>query len=335
MKGRDLILITAHCPDIKRKNLLHDLVISLQEIRVEYDIMISSHTHLSSEITESVEYTYYDSSNKILKDIDFLSSAWFTPDGKNVISSSYVSSGNTYLAILRLWIPAVSIAKTMGYKNIHFLEYDALIKDPDFFRINTRRLEEFESVFYTVSGTSDGFMIGYYLCCQIESFPDEFKFYDEEKIKNIILNSPSKNPEDIIRNLLLKRKSLPLKFDGMLETGNLFGLNQNVWGWFVPYFYDDHLYFLGWNTLSDFSSDVTVITNGDMILSLSINSNCWSIRKIRPYEEVSKVEIIVNSTYLYSIDFNQPGFKDKFKFKNYSKETETFKTNNGLIVNEI
>ena len=69
MKGRDLILITAHCPDIKRKNLLHDLVISLQEIRVEYDIMISSHTHLSSEITESVEYTYYDSSNKILKDI--------------------------------------------------------------------------------------------------------------------------------------------------------------------------------------------------------------------------------------------------------------------------
>ena len=65
MQDRDLILITAHCPDIKRENLLRDLVISLQGIRGEYDIMISSHTHLPSDITESVEYTYYDSSNKI------------------------------------------------------------------------------------------------------------------------------------------------------------------------------------------------------------------------------------------------------------------------------
>lgn len=333
MQDRDLILITAHCPDIKRENLLRDLVISLQGIRGEYDIMISSHTHLPSDITESVEYTYYDSSNKILKDIDFLSSAWFTPDGKNIIRSSYISSGNTYLAILRLWIPAVSIAKTMGYKNIHFLEYDALIKDPDFFRINTRRLEEFESVFYTVSGTSDGFMIGYYLCCQIESFPDEFKFYDEEKIKNIILNSPSKNPEDIIRNLLLKRKSLPLKFDGMLETGNLFGLNQNVWGWFVPYFYDDHLHFLAWNTSSKFPSNVMVIVNGDRVLNISPNPGCWSIRKICTYEEVSKIEIIVDSVYLNSIDFTQPGFKDKFKAKNYSQEKDNFRHQNGLIVN--
>jgi hypothetical protein len=52
-----------------------------------------------------------------------------------------------------------------------------------------------------------------------------------------------------------------------------------------------------------------------------------------PYEEVSKVEIIVDSVYLNSIDFTQPGFKDKFKAKNYSQEKDNFRHQNGLIVN--
>jgi len=332
MKTKDLILITAYCPDKKRRNLLRDLVISLQSVKGEYDIMISSHSPIPEEIAEYVEYTYYDSSNKILTDIDFLSSAWFTPDAKSIIYSSYVSSGNTYLAILRLWIPAVSMAKTMGYENIHFLEYDAIINNPDLFRTNTKRLEEFECVFYTSSGTNDGFLIGYYICCRLNSFPEEFGLYDEEKIKKILLDSESKNPEDIVKKIFQKKKSIHLKFDGITDSGNILGLNQNVWGWFVPYFSGDFLYFLGWNTSSDTPSEIKVIYNDDRVLSLKVNPGCWSIRKICPYEEISKIEIIVNSSYRNSIDFTQPGFKDKFKLKNYSKELENFKHRNGLII---
>ena len=94
---KDLIVIGAYCPDKERENLLNRCVDSIQNIRGDFDIMISSHSIIPEYITQKVDYVFFDKNNKIITDWKYLNQPWFCPTD-NITIKSFVK----YFSLLRV-----------------------------------------------------------------------------------------------------------------------------------------------------------------------------------------------------------------------------------------
>ena len=68
MNSKDLICITAHCPTEEKRKILYNLVLSLQPTRKDFDLIVISHTPVTFDVQESVDWVIFDKDNEILKD---------------------------------------------------------------------------------------------------------------------------------------------------------------------------------------------------------------------------------------------------------------------------
>ena len=68
---------------------------------------------------------------------------WFNPGDQREIQSIFTGFFNTHLAVWRLVILGNSIAKNLGYKKIHHLEYDCDIKDFTEIYDNSKLLDDY------------------------------------------------------------------------------------------------------------------------------------------------------------------------------------------------
>ena len=68
---KDLIMITAYCPDDTRENILRNLVTSLEKHKNIFDVMIVSHTPIPLDIQKKVDVSLFDKKNEILTDNPF------------------------------------------------------------------------------------------------------------------------------------------------------------------------------------------------------------------------------------------------------------------------
>ena len=125
---KDLILITAHTPIPEKRKILHDLVLGLQPIKKDFDLMVVSHTPISSDVQEHVNWAIYDEDNELLTGWEYQNQPWFHPENK-LIQSIFFGKGNTYLPVHKQLITGYSLAKTFGYEKIQCIEYDAYYKD--------------------------------------------------------------------------------------------------------------------------------------------------------------------------------------------------------------
>ena len=92
---KDLILITAYCPDDYRENLLRNLVNSLNSYDL-FDVMVISHTPIPLDIQKKVDLVIYDKKNEILTNWDMLNQPWFNPGNQRRIQSSFLSKKHTF-----------------------------------------------------------------------------------------------------------------------------------------------------------------------------------------------------------------------------------------------
>ena len=91
---KDLILITAYCPDNNKLEKLRILVNQLYNFKDEYDVMLVSHTSIPIDIQNKVNVYLFDDKNKILTDHDLLNKPWFDPDGGGTILFGSTQSFN-------------------------------------------------------------------------------------------------------------------------------------------------------------------------------------------------------------------------------------------------
>ena len=183
---KDLILITAYCPDDNRENILRNLVTSLEKHKNIFDVMITSHTPIPLDIQKKVDVSLFDKKNEILTDWDLLNQPWFNPNDERRIQSSFLSKKNTHLAIWRLMILGFSTAKNMGYRKVHHIEYDCEINEISEFIDNSELLNKNNSVVYMdVKYTVDEVMFGSFQSYFIPKIHKLLIELDEEKIKDL------------------------------------------------------------------------------------------------------------------------------------------------------
>lgn len=318
---KDLILITAYCPDDYRENTLRSLVNSLEKYKELFEIMIVSHTAVPVDIQKKVEYCFYDKKNEILTDWDLLNQPWFSPDDRR-IQSSFLSKKNTHLAIWRLMILGFSNAKNLGFSKVHHIEYDCEINEISEFVENSALLNENNSVVYIdrqdrVSEVMFGSFQSYF----IPKIHDMLIKLDEEKIKNLIRNAITKSPEGMLYQLINESGLVIEKDRNILESkGNRFGtmnsqsIDKNPWS--LPFF--DHLTqnvdFIVWNTTNENGLNYKVIVNNDKVIHIpNVMLQHWTISYLGKLEEIHTIIVLENDKIRDTFYINSEEDMELFK----------------------
>lgn len=320
---KDLILITAYCPDEYREEILRKLTTSLNTFKNNFDTLIVSHTPIPLDIQNKVNYCFYDSKNEILTDWDLLNQPWFNPNDERRIQSSFLSKKNTHLAIWRMMIIGFSMAKNMGYNKVHHVEYDCEINNINEFTHNSQLLNEYNSVIYIDSkDTVDDILFGSFQSYFIPNINPFLINLDEGKIKDMIRNSDSKSPELMLQNLLEQSGKVFKKSRSILNTVyNKFGLVDGQVGvkfipWGVP-FYDqleDTVGFVIWNTKKEQGVRYNIIINDEKVINIPITLfNHWKMVNLGTINEIKNILVIEDGE-----------IRDKFSL-NTKEEVEIFK----------
>jgi hypothetical protein len=301
---KDLILITAYCPDEYRENTLRNLVNSLSRFKDTFDTLIVSHTPISLDIQKRVTYCFYDSKNEILTDWDLLNQPWFNPNDKRRIQSSFLSGKNTHLAIWRMMILGFSLSKNMGYKKVHHIEYDCDIKNIDEFIDNSKLLDNFDSVIYIDSKeTVDDILFGSFQSYLLPTLDNFLINLDERKIVEMIRHSETKSPELMLQKILEEGGKVFKKERHSLEVnGNKFGIIDGQVGvkfipWAVPFYdnLDDTIGFVVWNTKNQDGVEHIIILNNEKIVnSPKTLLNHWRLVNLGKISEIQSLLIIEN-----------------------------------------
>jgi len=299
---KDLILITAYCPDEHRETILRNLVNSLTRFKDTFDTLIVSHTPIPLDIQKKVNFCFYDSKNEILTDWDLLNQPWFNPNDERRIQSSFLSKKNTHLAIWRLMIMGFSMAKNMGYIKVHHIEYDCEISSIDEFVHNSQLLDEYNSVVYIDSqDTVDDILFGSFQSYLAPNLNPFLVNLDEEKIKDMIRDSESKSPELMLQRLIEQMGKVYKKSRISLNTDcNKFGIVDGQVGvkfipWGVP-FYDqleDTVGFIIWNTKKEKGVKYNIIINDEKVVNVPLTMlDHWRIVDLGDIKDIKRILVI-------------------------------------------
>ena len=319
---KDLILITAYCPDDYRENLLRNLVNSLNSYDL-FDVMVVSHTPIPLDIQKKVDLVIYDKKNEILTNWNMLNQPWFNPGDQRRIQSSFLSKKNTHLAIWRMMILGFSTAKNLGYKKLHHIEYDCEINNPNELLDNSIQLNNYTSVIYVdKKPTVDSILFGSFQSYSIPSLPDCLINLNEEWIKDLIKKALSKSPELMLQKLLEEDGKILYKDRDLLESsGNKFGLVDGQVGnqfipWAVP-FYDrltNQVGFVVWNTKNEDGVKHQIIINDNMMHDVPFTPyNQWRMEFLGDFDSVESLLIIENNKIRDNISLKTQEEKDTFK----------------------
>jgi hypothetical protein len=319
---KDLILITAFCNTTEKENYLRNLV-SVIKKESNFDILITSHSVLPEDIINSVDYYFYDKENKLLKDFDLRNAAWFDPNGQGSINSIFTGYYNTHLAVWKLLIIGNSIAKNLGYKKVHHIEYDTEIQNFIELSENSELLNEYEFIYYDIiKQGSSNLLLGSFQSYLLDSLDSILIDYNEEKILDMIRNSYVKSPEVFLKNIIenknyfLKKNINEFELNGM-RFGHSRDIQEGI-AWCLPY-YDkkyNKLMFIVWNMEKKIEVNVEIIYNQDTIINISnVVPNEWRLIDLGDYNIAKKLTVILNNQIRNIYNFDE--YFEDFKIYSY------------------
>ncbi len=322
-------MITAYCPDSKKIDKLRKLVNQLYEFRYEIDIMVISHSPIPIDIQDKVNLYLFDEKNEILTEWDLLNQPWFNPGDDRRIQSGLLTGRNTHLAIWRMIILGFSLAKNIGYKKVHQIEYDSEIDNIKDLRENSRDLDKFKTIYYVdnMGTTVDEILFGSFQSYRLDYIHNDLLTLNEDKIKNIIRLSSSKTPEHILQKLIHEVGDYKVKNRKEIENnGNKYATSENDEGfnpWGVPFvdLLDNHIKFIVWNQKKENGVNYHIIINDEHIFKTGlVKFNSWLMTDFGDYESINKMTIIENDTVRDIFEFKTEEDREIFKKMSFRED---------------
>lgn len=236
---KDIILIGDYSNTSEKKDLLLGLVDFFKKNGKE--VMVSSHVVPDEIVMRKCDYFIYDKENKVLNDKQYIGYSSFYSDIVEV-NSKLPARQNTFLAVMKILFNGFTLAKTLKYDVVHYVEYDSKISD----------IKEFDDNFdiiknsnYNAIGYFNGeWMSGNYICINMNKLNFTDLIYDE----NLLLKNIDILCEDFLRTRFFKdnvyRKNFDLINNQRFSTGLCSG-DYLYWGIIFPH--DNKYYVLCFN----------------------------------------------------------------------------------------
>jgi hypothetical protein len=210
-----LFVVSAYAPDLKRQQMVRDLVYSLKQN--QKDILLLSHTSLPQDIIDSCNYYFYDERNEVILDERFKWKYFFDISGRYLIESSLACPNfSTLLPVYNFILQGIMISKLLGYEYIHYMEYDFSIKSLDELEKNTELLQTQDAIFYQHNLPKYSILLGY-MCLKVSNFKLDELYFLKENILNKFFEYNLK-VENFLFDLFFKHKQYIIKdYDFILE----------------------------------------------------------------------------------------------------------------------
>lgn len=333
---KNIIIISAYCPDDERKSMLEKCIDSLQGLKKDFDLLISAHTYIPEHIAKKVDFVFYDANNDLIYDWDRMNLPWFSPYSGLVIVSSLISNFSTYSASNRVFMGGLGIAKNFGYNKAHWTDYDTIITDYSEFYENNKLLDEYATIQYT-NDTHEFYEpekkydwgYGVFQSFNLNKINKLLTTYNEEELLKILDNSSYKTNEAIYQDLyrLDGEKILYKDWNDLLQKGNQFNLSvdtqkDDLNDWFVPFYNTktNKIDVIAWNSKRNYPVNVNFIINRENIVTLKdVFPGNWKIQEIDNIENINEILILVNNKIKNNIIINTDELKEKFKRNNHTR----------------
>jgi len=318
---KDLILITAFCPTKEKEEILRKLVSFIKGYDKIFDIMVSSHSNLSSDIVEMCDLLIYDKENLLLYDDEYRPKMWYKTN-RFTIHSNYVTKFATQYTVLKLTSLGLSIAKTLGYKKIHKIEYDTNLTSIIEIVNNSNLLDSRDVIFYTKNGSKNETMKGSIWSANIIKLPEIYFSFKKDKIINYIFSTPENRVEVLIQKEFIKTNYECKSNDNLILNGvntdfyNFLDRETDTNIWSVPV-YDDSdkkIKFFTYNHTDHNDIDVLIKFN-KVVKTFKLNKNQWKLIIVGNNFE-GNLDVWVENKNKLNIDFDNINV-DTFKKHNY------------------
>lgn len=321
---KELIAISAHCPTPEKRQILLELLLSLQPYRENYDLLIASHHPISETFCELVDFVIYDRFNDVIEDFDLTNS--FTFENSNfLIKSSLVFSKSTHPAVYSIICNSINFAKFNGYRNLHYVEYDLLPANLEVIKYASKILIDHDS--FLVYNFDAEWTHGPYFSFRVDNLEIESPM-TREKIIRELRDSNSKHTEHIFTRLISKDRIVYYhdvnkltnqlgKID-RVDSHNSRGLN-----WVIPiyntqtgnldlFIYNEH----GGN------HNILISVNGVPQIYPCPETSYWTTHVLCEFFLPIKIQVYIESILTKSVEItheNVESFKNKnvILFKNH------------------
>jgi len=318
---KDLISIFTYCPDDRRKKILYSFLESVQHLRNRYEILLVSHSQVPDLCFGMVDYFYYDSKNELITDFEYTNKFWFR-EGSLAINSSLVYPVSTHLAIYRLVYYVMNFSKLMGFKKVHFIEYDIKMDNIGLIDGVNDLLSEKDNVMFI--DDEDGWVSGVYFATNTEKWSIDESMYDENKILDELKKVENRMTEYVTPKFLMgqNRNILYRKIEEIDKNKKCQYVDEHQNSslkWSVPiveYGTDKLNFFIFNENGGEYIVDLFV--NDRRITFISENQGMWSLSQVANFSEVHTLEIFINKKLKNKINFtdsNRQSFIDNNFFK--------------------
>lgn len=312
----DLIVITAYCPNESQVKMLDDCIDSV--IESNNHVLLISHTHVPIHIQKKCDYYFYDYLNDVTQDDDLLYFSWFATDDITFIKSKYFTKEFYGFAIYRMFTIASQIAKNFGYKNIHHIEYDCILKNKNLIDKHIKLLEKYDSVFYTDDGQETGLIFGAFKSFKVSKLPKLFREYDRDEIRKCMVEGPHLPLENFTKYIFQKEGN-PFYMNSreLAKSGDFFQNNSALrLKHFAPYYNSENDSFnLYYKNLKETDDSLRVFVNGINIFNLSIKPKYWVLKNLSESSKFESLLIMSEDKIIYDKTFTE---EDRKKLKQNS-----------------
>lgn len=319
MYSKDLIMVTAYCQTEEQENALEKCIDSV--IDTGMHIALISHSHIPIHIQKKCHYYVYDYLNDISDDCRLLGLKYYLFGDKR-IQSVFFDKYFYGFAIYRMFSIGSQIAINFDYKNIHHIEYDCLVLDKNLLIEHSDLLENYDSVIYTNTGDSDGFLYGPCKSFRTSTLPDEFKNYNRDYINNQIIQNQPCQLEIFTKRLFINSGSKIL-FKNKSELVNRFTGSKPFYSRNIHYtiYYNDVDKTLNIFYESNCDEKITIIVNHQKIINLDVKKNHWYTKPLGTFDDINHIRIDNSVKILYQKYFDN-NEREIYKNKSFLSEEE-------------
>ena len=295
---KEIVLISAYTPDLKRQDDLRNLVISLKDLN--YRICLITHTSTSQDIIDRCDYFLYDKENELLYDPEI--KYWYHHNLKDISFNfvDYTTMSTHMLPIFRMYLGGLIYLKSLGEEIVHMIEYDTIVKNKEMWDQNVEILKEKDAVLYSLPTfyENDNLVcVNGFQSINIKNVPYDLLSFSQPELKNQYLNyyQSAKFPvceRMIFDNIWSKLNYYVFKLNSKDDLNNSFIINTvRVQFNFPPtnvHFFENRFHVFSYNNTEDpFNLDVIINKKHNkayylLFIYISFIQNTWKNQLIQP-----------------------------------------------------
>ena len=319
---KEVFLILAHITDSLQENQLRNLVYKLKE--ENKSVFLATHTYTPEDIVKKCDHYWFDSDNELIP-AHKTAGAWYYATGNFVVLTQLNVFGyyNYSIPYSKSLYNGLLLSKQSGYEIVHTLVYDTDFTSLDEFNSNSKILNEYDCVYYSLGGDKT-FPVGHFTSFNLTNYSLEELSFDKPKLINHLsdydrgwmveksnyhyLLKPKnhfiKNYEDIDESKLILDLSSKSPVYGLRTSQNFICKDTNS---------EDTFWFLENNSQDDLN--LFIIINDTEIVSDVIKPYKWEYKKIKDFNKINNVKFYKDNQLIHELDFSDSDFKEEFKSK--------------------